>query len=181
MLEQSWIHLLFSQCLLLCRCCLQSWLRDFGTGTSENSSGYLYCHSGQEGKIPLVFTQQYCLDLLPTSVVLKLISGSAPTQHWIWTSGSFHAVTFAASSVQGSFKSFRHFGEQGNQKKNENPAFLFSPCIFFMSFFFFCLMPVQVWLDLQLTLKCKGKESSWLVWGQNPTSKGWKGSSVERT
>lgn len=93
MLEQSWIHLLFSQCLLLCRCCLRSWLRDFGTGTSENSSGYLYCHSGQEGKIPLMFTQQYCLDLLPTSVVLKLISGSAPTQPWIWTPGSFHAVT----------------------------------------------------------------------------------------
>lgn len=52
---------------------------------------------------------------------------------------------------------------------------------FFMSFFFFCLMPVQAWLDLQLTLKCKGRESSWLVWGQNPTSKEWKGSSVERT
>lgn len=181
MLEQSWIHLLSSQCLLLCRCCLQSWLHDFGTGTSENTSGYLYRHSGQEGKIPLVFTQQYCLDSLPTSVVLKLINGSAPAQHWIRTSGSFHAVTFAASSVQGSSKSLILLVSKEIRKKNENPAFLFSPCTFFMSFFFFCLMPVQAWLDLQLTLKCKGRESSWLVWGQNPTSKEWKGSSVERT
>lgn len=136
MLEQSSIYLLFSQCLLLCRCCLQSWLRDFGTGTSENSSGYLYCHSGQEGKIPLVFTQQYCLDLLPTSVVLKLISGSAPTQHWIWTSGSFHAVTFATSSVQGSFKSLRHFGEQGNQKKKRKSSIPLLPMYLFYVFLF---------------------------------------------
>lgn len=75
------MHILFSQCSLLCRCCLRSWLHDFRTGTSENTSGYLRCHSGQEGKIPLVFTQQYCLDLLPTSVVLKLICRSASTQH----------------------------------------------------------------------------------------------------
>lgn len=114
LLEQSWIRLLFSQCLLLCRCCLRSWLHDFGTGTSENTSGYLHYHSGQEGKIPLVFTQQYCLDLLPTSVVLKLICRSASTQHWIRTSGLFHAVTLAASSVWGPCKSFRRFGERWN-------------------------------------------------------------------
>lgn len=167
MLEQSWIHLLFSQCLLLCRCCLRSWLRNFGTGTSENSSGYLYCHSGQEGKIPLMFTQQYCLDLLPTSVVLKLISGSAPTQHWIWTPGSFHAVTLPLPQSRALLRvsDILVSTEIRKKKKKENPAFLFSPCLFFTSFFFFCLMPVQAWLDLQLTLKCKGRESSWLVWG----------------
>lgn len=103
LLEQKWVCLLFSRCSLLCRCCLLSWLHDFGTGTSENTSGCFHCHSGQEGTIPFVFTQQNCLDLLPTSVVLKLIYGSASTQHWIWTPGLFHAVTLAASSVQGFF------------------------------------------------------------------------------
>lgn len=82
----------------------------------------IYAHSGQEGRIPLAFTQQYCRDLycrdlLPTSVVLKLICGSASTPYWIWTSGLFHAVMVGAPSVWGSFKSFRRFDEGWNYRK----------------------------------------------------------------
>lgn len=155
-LEQSWTHLLFSQCSLSCRCCLWSWLRDFGTGTSENTSGYLHHHQDTGGSSSCVHSA-----VLPR--LLAYLSGSqtaicryAFIQHW--TSGTFHAVTLTAPSAQSSFKVLRLAGSNENRKKVEHPSPPSPPIYLFsvLFFFFSCLVLVRAWPALQLALNGKG-------------------------